>query len=45
MREGLNNYGIALFTRVLGKSAEEAKRICDAAFAEFGSSVHTYNAQ
>lgn len=43
--EGLKSFGMALFTRVLGKEPEEAQRICDAAFAELGRNVHVYSAQ
>ena len=45
INEGLQSFGIGLFTRVLGKKPEEAQQICDAAFAELGRNVHVYNAQ
>ena len=45
VKEGLKAYGLALFTKVLGKSTQEATVICDEAFAEFGKGVHTYSAQ
>lgn len=45
MQEGLKSYGLALFTRVLGKSTEEATQIIDSASAEFKQSVHAYNGQ
>ena len=44
-REGLKAYGLGLFTRVLGKSTEEAELICEKASNEFGRDVHIYAAQ
>jgi hypothetical protein len=39
-------YGLAFMTRVVGKSAEEAKRICDTAHKELRSKkVHVTNCQ
>ena len=44
--EGLRAYGLALFTRQLGLSPEEATALCDGAFAELSRrQVHTYVAQ
>ena len=42
----LKSYGVALFTRHLGMSSEEATGLCDGAFDELRrGDVHTYIAQ
>ncbi|KAF8248364.1 S-adenosyl-L-methionine-dependent methyltransferase [Wilcoxina mikolae CBS 423.85] len=39
-----HSYGMAVFTRVLGMTTEEAERLCDAAFAAArNKNNHTYN--
>lgn len=45
IQEGLRSYGLALFTRQLGMSIEEATALCDRAFGELRRrSVHVYAA-
>lgn len=46
MEEGLKSYGLGLFTRVLGKSLEEATYLCESSVEEMKSRhVHAYGAQ
>lgn len=46
LEDGLVNYGLALFTRHLETGVEEAREVCEMAFAEMRErGVHCYNEQ
>ena len=46
IQAGLNSYAVALFTRQLGMTIDEAEEVCSAAFKELCSrKVHVYAGQ